>query len=121
MSDVLSYKGYYGDVNYSSEDDVFHGKLIGISDLVTFEGNSVKELKKAFRDSVDDYLDFCKELGQEPDKTYKGSFNIRISPELHRQAARYAAVNNMSLNEFVKYAIDKMISKPAGLKKVRLS
>lgn len=121
MGDVLSYKGYYGDINFSAEDDVFHGKLIGIDDLVTFEGDSVKQLKKAFRDSVDAYLEMCKELGQEPNKTYKGSFNIRISPELHRQAARYAAVNNMSLNEFVKYAIDMMVNKPVGLKKAKLS
>jgi predicted HicB family RNase H-like nuclease len=121
MNDVLKYKEYYGDINYSAFDEVFHGKIIGISDLVTFEGSSIKELKKAFKDSVDDYLDFCKELGKEPEKSYKGSFNIRISPELHRQAAKYAAVNNMSLNEFVKYAIDKMVSRPTGLKKVKLS
>jgi predicted HicB family RNase H-like nuclease len=121
MNDVLQYKGYYGDIRYSAYDDVFHGKIIGISDLVTFEGSSIKELKKAFHESVDDYLAYCKELGQEPDKSYKGSFNVRISPELHRQAARYAALNNMTLNEFVKYAIDKMISRPSGLKKVKLS
>ena len=121
MKDVLSYKGYYGDINFSAVDDVFHGKLIGIDDLVTFEGDSVKQLKKAFRESVDDYLDTCKEIGKEPDKTYRGSFNIRITPELHRQAARFAALNDMTLNEFVKYAIDKMVSKPTGLKKVKLS
>lgn len=121
MNDMLEYKGYYGEVRFSAEDDVFHGKLIGINDLVTYEGSSVKELKKSFRDSVDDYLETCQELGTEPNKTYKGTFNVRLTPELHRQAARYAAINNMTLNEFVKYAIDKVLSKPAGSRKTKLS
>ena len=121
MTDTLEYKGYYGEVHFSAEDDLFYGKLIGMTDLVTFEGTSVRALKKDFREAVDDYIETCKEIGKEPNKTYKGTFNVRLTPELHRQAARYAALNNMTLNEFVKYAIDKVISKPGRSRKTKLS
>ncbi|MET0464103.1 MAG: type II toxin-antitoxin system HicB family antitoxin [Chitinophagaceae bacterium] len=112
MTDVLQYKNYYAGVHFSAEDEVFHGKIIGINDLVNFEGNTVKELKKAFHEAVDDYLETCEELGKEPEKTYKGSFNVRIPSDLHRQAARYAALKNMTLNDFVRHAIDTVLSKP---------
>lgn len=105
MNDVMEYKGYYASVHFSSEDDVFFGKLLGIDDLVNFEGGSVKELKKAFYEAVNDYLETCTELGKEPNKTYKGTFNVRISTDLHKAAAVYAASNNISLNEFVRAAI----------------
>ncbi len=102
----MEYKNYYGTVNFSAEDEVFHGKIIGINDLVNFEGTTVVQLKKAFHKAVHDYLDTCKKLGREPEKTYKGSFNIRIPSELHRKAARYAALKNISLNDFVRQALD---------------
>ena len=86
MKDILTYKGYIGTVHFSAEDDVFYGKIEGIRDLVSFEGQSVDELKKAFQEAVEDYLEFCKQIGKRPEKSYKGSFNIRISPEIHRQA-----------------------------------
>lgn len=105
MNDVLEYKGYYASVHFSSEDEVFFGKLLGIDDLVNFEGASVKDLKKAFHEALNDYLQTCTELGKEPNKTYKGTFNVRISTDLHKAAAVYAASNNISLNEFVKTAI----------------
>ena len=111
MNDVLEYKGYYGEVHFSSEDEIFFGKIIGINDLVNFEGSTVKELKKAFIESVNDYLSTCKELRKDPEKMYKGSFNVRISSDLHRQAATYASLNKISLNDFVKQAIDNMIVK----------
>lgn len=106
MNDILEYKGYYASLRFSSEDDVFYGKLLGIEDLVNFEGASVKELKKAFHEAVDDYLETCKELGKEPNKTYKGTFNVRLTTDLHKQAALYAAMHNVSLNDFVRTAID---------------
>jgi predicted HicB family RNase H-like nuclease len=106
MNDILEYKGYYGSVHFSSDDEVFYGKLLGIDDLVNFEGASVKELKKAFHEAVSDYLETCKELGKEPNKTYKGSFNVRIPTDLHKAAAVYAAIHNVSLNDFVKTAIN---------------
>ncbi len=106
MNDILQYKGYYASVHFSADDDVFYGKLLGIDDLVNFEGASVKELKKAFHEAVDDYLETCKELGKEPNKTYKGSFNVRISTDLHKAAAVFASIHDISLNDFVKTAID---------------
>ena len=105
MNDVLEYKGYYASVHFSSEDDVFYGKIVAIDDLVNFEGASVKELKKAFHEAVDDYLETCAAIGKEPNKTYKGTFNVRISTDLHKAAAVYAASKNISLNDFVKKAI----------------
>lgn len=114
MNDILEYKNYYAEVHFSGEDEVFYGKIIGINDLVTFEGTTVKELKKEFREAVDDYLATCKELGKEPEKTYKGTFNVRIPSELHRQAARYATLKKMTLNDFVRHAIDSVLSKSPG-------
>lgn len=106
MNDILQYKGYYASVHFSADDEVFYGKLLGIDDLVNFEGDSVKQLKKAFHEAVDDYLETCEELGKEPNKTYKGSFNVRISTDLHKEAAIFASVHNISLNDFVKTAIN---------------
>lgn len=111
MNDILEYKGYYANIHFSAEDDVFYGKLIGINDLIMFEGASVKELKEAFKEAVDDYVETCKEVGKAPDKTYKGVFNVRIPSETHRQAALIASLKNVTLNEFVKYAIDTTIAK----------
>ena len=109
---MLKYKDFYGSVEYSASDECFFGKIIGISDLVTFEGNSVDNLKKAFEEAVEDYLILCKEVGKEPQKSYKGSFSIRISPELHREAAVIASRSGMSLNAFVEKAIyDEVHSK----------
>ncbi|MBC7826891.1 MAG: type II toxin-antitoxin system HicB family antitoxin [Chitinophagaceae bacterium] len=105
MNDILQYKGYYAVVHFSAIDEVFHGKILGIDDLVIFEGSSVRELKKAFHEAVDDYLETCASIGKEPNKTYKGSFNVRIPTDLHKQAAQFAALYNMSLNDFVRVAI----------------
>jgi predicted HicB family RNase H-like nuclease len=102
---MLKYKDFYGNVEYSAPDECFFGKIIGIADLVTFEGESVNNLKKAFVEAVEDYLVLCKEAGKEPQKSYKGSFNIRISPELHRAAAVIANEKGISLNSFVEKAI----------------
>jgi predicted HicB family RNase H-like nuclease len=117
MNDLLIYNGYYASIHFSSEDEVFYGKLLGIDDLVNFEGSSVKELQKAFKEAVDDYLETCKELGKEPNKTYKGSFNVRVSTDLHKAAAVYAASNNLSLNDFVKSAIHYVLTHQADLGK----
>jgi predicted HicB family RNase H-like nuclease len=105
MSDTLKYKGYIATVHFSTEDEVFHGKVIGINDLVTFEGSSVTELKDAFKEAVEDYLELCKELNRQPDKMYKGSFNVRVPMNLHRKAALIASQKNWTLNEFMKAAI----------------
>lgn len=105
MSDLLTYKGFFGSARYSAADEVFYGKLEGIDDLVNYEGASVKELIKAFHEAVDDYVETCQRIGKEPNKTYKGSFNVRIPADMHREAAIYAASKDISLNDFVKTAI----------------
>jgi predicted HicB family RNase H-like nuclease len=105
MNDILQYKNYYASVNFSAADEVFYGKLLGINDLVSFEGASVKELKAAFKEAVEDYLETCQEIGKSPDKTYKGTFNVRVPATLHKEASLFAAVHNITLNEFVKTAL----------------
>ena len=110
MSDSMTYKGYIGTVHYSEEDEVFHGKLEAINDLIMFEGTSVKELKKAFHEAVDDYLETCKEMGREPQKPFKGSFNVRIPSDLHRKATKKATMMGISLNQLVQKALEEKIA-----------
>jgi predicted HicB family RNase H-like nuclease len=105
MNDIIKYKNYIGSLHYSSEDEVFFGKIEGINDSITFEGQTVSELKKAFEEAVDDYLKMCELHNKAPDKTYKGSFNVRISPKLHRQAANKAACLGVSLNHYIEESI----------------
>ncbi len=105
MENCLSHRGYFGTVEFNAADDVFFGKIHGINDLVTFEGKSVKELKKNFRDAVDDYLLTCAKLKKEPNKMFKGTFNVRLNPDLHQRAAITASRKSITLNDFVKKAI----------------
>lgn len=107
MKNILEYKGYYAKVEYSSEDKVLFGKIEGINDLVNFESESTEGIEKEFRNAVDDYLEFCKEVGKEPDKVYKGTFNVRISPELHKKAALVALKNGDSLNKTIEKALEE--------------
>lgn len=109
MKDMLSYKGFIGSVHFSAKDDVFYGKIEGIDDLVSYEGTSVAELKKAFNEAVENYLELCREAGKEPLKSCKGSFNVRISSELHQAAMRKAVLHGLSLNQLVQKAIEKEI------------
>lgn len=109
MKDCMFYRDYIGAVRFSVEDEVFYGKLEGIRDLVSYEGQSVGELKQAFHEAVDDYLEFCRKKGKEPEKPYKGSFNVRLSPELHRKLAQKAMIEGMSLNQFVQKAIKEKV------------
>jgi predicted HicB family RNase H-like nuclease len=109
MSNVLKYKGYIGSVEFEPDDMVFHGKLEGITDLVTFEGDNVQELVQAFKDSVDEYLELCKEVGKEPMKPFKGSFNVRVGKELHKKAFQVATTRHISLNQLVQEALEKEV------------
>ena len=95
---TLKYKGYVGSVAYSETDRVFFGKIEGIDGLVNYEGESVGELTAAFKEAVDDYLAFCEEKGIKPEKSYTGTFNVRISPETHRSIARLAARAGITIN-----------------------
>lgn len=105
MNDILEYKNYLASVHFSAEDEVFFGKVLAINDLISFEGSSVKELKASFEEAIEDYLETCRQVSKSPDKTYKGTFNVRVSSDLHKQAALFAAMNNLTLNEFVKKAL----------------
>ena len=106
---TLEYKGYRGSVEYSASDEVLFGKVIGIRSLVSYEGESLSELQEDFRGAVDDYLDLCKEKGIEPEKEYKGTFNVRISPELHRTLALIAGAKNQTLNATVENALQEYV------------
>ncbi len=111
MKDVLKYKDFIGTVHYSTDDDVFFGKLEGVDDLITFEGENVGQLKRSFQEAVEDYLEICESLGKVPHKSYKGTFNVRIKPNLHKQAAYKSLELGLSLNQFVEQAInDKLTS-----------
>jgi len=102
MKNVLEYKGYTGTVEFSAEDKVFFGKIPGIRDVVTFEAETVKKLIQAFEESIDDYLATCEQQGKEPDKEFKGSFNVRLKPKIHRLAAIKSAAMKISLNHIKK-------------------
>lgn len=108
--DYLEYKGFVGTVHFSTEDEVFFGKIEGIPDLVSFQGKSVKELKKAFEESVNSYVQLCHEHNKPVAKSLKGSFNIRINPELHRLAYNASLARGVSLNQFVQQAIEKELA-----------
>lgn len=97
----MEYKGYIGKVEFDVEAGIFHGDVVNTRDVITFEGVSVAEIRKAFRESVDVYLDFCKERGEEPDKPLSGQFVTRITPELHRRASVAASIAGKSLNAWV--------------------
>ena len=95
---TMTYKGYLGSVNYSDKDQVFFGKIEGINGLVNFEGESVKELTEAFHEAVDDYLAYCNDEGIEPDKSYTGVLNVRLTPAIHRQIAIQADCDHLLLS-----------------------
>jgi predicted HicB family RNase H-like nuclease len=96
----MNYKGYIGTAEISEADDCLHGKLAHISDLVTYQAATPKQLTAAFEEAVDDYLETCAELEKEPDKPFKGSFNVRTTPETHRKAANLADMTGVKLNKF---------------------
>ncbi|KAF2333231.1 type II toxin-antitoxin system HicB family antitoxin [Flavobacterium daemonense] len=110
MKNYLEYKGYIGTVEFSAEDKVFFGKIHGINDVVTFEGTSVSELEKSFHEGVNDYLETCKMLNKIPDKVFKGSFNVRVSQDLHQKTAMLASKKGLNLNEIVKEALSYIVN-----------
>lgn len=107
---MMRYRGYAGKVEFDAEADIFHGEVVGIRDVVTFQGRSVDEIRRAFRESVDDYLAFCRERGEEPDKPCSGNFMVRIGPDLHRRANILANASGKSLNAFVTECLAKEIA-----------
>jgi len=107
----LNYKGYTGSIEYSREDNLFFGKVIGIRSLISYEGKTGEELEKDFQEAVNSYLEDCVDNKREPEKPFKGSFNVRISPKLHYKAALLAQEEQMSLNSFVEESIRDKVAK----------
>lgn len=111
MTTMLEYKGYLGSIEYSDDDEVFHGRLEFIRDLVTYEGDNAKNLKAAFQEAVDDYLELCKAEDRKPDFPLKGSFNVRPGRDLHRRAMIYAKRRGMNLNTIVSDALRRYLER----------
>jgi len=105
---MLSYKGYSGQINYDDEAKIFHGEVIDTRDVITFQGTSVDEIELAFRESIDDYLEFCNERGEQPDKPFSGKFILRMSPKLHHKLYLKANRSGKSLNKWVVETLDSV-------------
>lgn len=112
MRDVLRFRDFLGSVHFSEEDECFFGRIEGIDDLVTFEGRDVGELKRAFREAVEDYIDLRRKAGKPSMKSYGGSFNVRMPAELHRKAARRSVLLGISLNQLVQRAVEREVREP---------
>lgn len=102
---MLVHKGYMGHVEFDDEMEIFHGEVINTRDVITFQGSTVEEIKTAFIDSVEDYLAFCTERNEQPERPFSGKLNLRLEPELHREAYVAAKLNHMSLNQWITSAI----------------
>lgn len=106
MSSFMEYKGYLGSVHFNDDNDVLFGKVMFINGLISYEGTDAKSIKANFHEAVDEYLALCEETGKKPDKTLKGSFNVRTSPDLHRRAAIFASEHSKKLNNVVEEALE---------------
>ena len=106
MNNTIQYKGYVGSVEFSEEDGVFFGKVMGIRSLISYEGENAKELIKDFHGAIDDYLEYCKAEGKEPEIAFRGSFNIRLTPELHKKLYIYTTAHQMSINKYIEKTLE---------------
>jgi predicted HicB family RNase H-like nuclease len=109
---MMEYKGYIGKVEIDDAAGILYGEVINVRDVITFEGTSVGEIQKAFRESVDDYLDFCSQRGESPEKPFSGKFAIRLPAELHRKAYIQAKLEDKSLNGWVTEVLQTVIKRP---------
>ena len=103
----MTYKGYQAKVEMDEEAGLFHGEVLNTRDVITFQGRSVRELKKAFADSVDDYIEFCAARGEDPEKPFSGKFLVRVSPEMHREIMAEARQQGKSLNAYVSEKLQR--------------
>ena len=110
MKNFMTYNGYRGSIHYSDEDKIFYGEIIGIKDDVSFEGDSVQEITEDFHEAVDHYLLSCKKIGKTPDREFKGSFNVRISPDLHKKAYFIALDRGITLNKFFEESVSSQVN-----------
>ena len=104
---MLKYKGYTGHVEFDDESGIFYGEVLDLRDVITFQGKSTEEIERAFRDSVDDYLEFCQERGEEPDKAFSGRLMVRLLPHLHRRVYVTARREGKSLNQWIAEKLEK--------------
>lgn len=104
---MLRYKGYTGHAEFDDEAGIFHGEVLDLKDVITFQGKSVTELERAFRESIEDYLEFCRERGEEPDKPFSGRLMLRLPPSLHRQVYIRAQQEGKSLNQWIADRLEK--------------
>lgn len=111
MSNLLEYKGYHAKVLFDVDSHILHGKIEGIRDFVNFETSNPGDVEKEFHEAVDDYLTFCEEIGKSPDKEYRGTFNVRIDPALHRELSLTADKKGISMNQLVENAINSYLHK----------
>ena len=107
---MMTYKGYIAMVEYDDAAGIFHGEVVNLRDVITFQGPSVEELRPAFVDSVDDYLGFCGERGEEPEKPFSGKFVVRVSPELHRDLVVKSRLANKSLNTWIGEVLEASVA-----------
>lgn len=106
---TIQYKGYTGSIEISIEDNCLYGKVLFVDSLISYEGQSIDELKKDFQDSIDDYIELCQAKGWTPQKPFKGSFNVRLSPSVHRNLAIQARQRKLSLNKYVSQILEKSV------------
>jgi len=111
MTNAMTYKGYAARIEYDDEDGIFTGRIAGISDTVGFHADSVNELRAAFHEAVEDYIETCAQIGKEPQKTYSGQVMFRISPEVHRKAALAAELSGKSLNQWAEEVLGQAVSR----------
>lgn len=116
---MMEHKGYTGKVEYDDEAGIFHGEVLGTRDVITFQGKSVPELKSAFEESVDDYLEFCEQRGEKPERPFSGRFVTRIPPELHRQVNLAASIAGKSLNAWVADQLQTAVARVGSIEPAR--
>ena len=104
---MIKYKGYLGEVFYDAEARIFHGEVLGLKDVITFQGTTIDEIESAFKDSIDDYIAWCKERGEEPEKAFSGNIRVRLSPDLHAKLAQTAMIQGVSLNSLIIEKLQK--------------
>lgn len=117
MNSMMEYRGYHASIEYDAEDKIFVGEVFGINDSLNFHGSSVDELEEMFHQSIDNYLDICARFNKEPDKEFKGTFNVRIPPDMHRQIALQASIQKITLNQFIIKSLEKSLSEINNIEK----
>lgn len=106
---MMEYRGYIATVEFDNEADIFHGEVINLRDVITFQGKSVEELRQAFKDSIEDYLDFCATRNEEPERPFSGKFSLRIDPNLHRRISIQARLAKKSLNHWINETLENAV------------